>query len=76
MEDISSYWEFIESYYPNYYSSNEILLSDILYRKLNGEEIFETDEKMIKDWDIRIESSNLDKEILEKALKNYFTLPY
>lgn len=74
MENINSYWGFIESYYPNYFSSNEILLSDILTRKLDGEEICEADEEMIKDWDIELESLNLDKEILEKALENYFTL--
>ena len=74
MENVNSYWEFIESYYPNYFSSSEILLSEILTRKLEGEEVCETDEEMIQGWDIELELLNLDKQILEKALKNYFTL--
>lgn len=34
-----NYWSFIEAYYPNYYSCDSILLSDILLRKLEGEVI-------------------------------------
>lgn len=68
------YWTFIEKYYPRYYSCDDILLSDILSRKLDGEEICEEDEEMIKDWDVRVELLELDKNIFSKALKNYFKI--
>lgn len=74
MESINIYWEFIENYYPNYFSCYDILLSDILTRKLDGEGICDEDEEMIKDWDIRFELLKLDNGILGKVLKNYFTL--
>ena len=45
-EDESKFdnWVFIEQYYPKYSSSDSVLLSDILTRKLDGEEICEKDE--------------------------------
>ena len=43
------YWAFIEQYYPKYSSSDSVLLSDILTRKLGGEEICEKDEEYIRD---------------------------
>jgi len=43
------YWAFIEQYYPKYSSSDSVLLSDILTRKLDGEEICEKDEEYIRD---------------------------
>ena len=70
------YWSFIETYYPNYYSCDQILLSDILTRKLEGEEIDETDEEMIKDWDVKEELLKLDKVIMQKAMENYFEIKY
>ncbi|MDI1305567.1 MAG: 6-phospho-beta-glucosidase [bacterium] len=68
------YWTFIEKYYPRYYSCDDILLSDILSRKLDGEERCEEDEEMIKDWDVKLELLELDKNIFSKALKNYFKI--
>ena len=73
---ISNYWAFIETYYPNYYSCDQILLSDILTRKLEGEEIDIKDEEMIKDWDVKEELLKLDKAIIQKAMKNYFEIKY
>lgn len=70
------YWDFIEKYYPNYSHCNNILLSDILTRKLDGEEISESDEKYIKDWDVRKELMELDKELLGKAFENFFYTIY
>jgi hypothetical protein len=67
-----NYWAFIEAYYPNYYSCNQVLLSDILTRNLEGEEICAEDEEMIKDWNIKEELLKLDKNIFSKALENYF----
>ena len=70
------YWAFIEKYYPKYYSCDNVLLSDILTRKLDGEEICEKDEKYIKDWDVKKELFELDKELLCKAFENYFDIVY
>ncbi|MCV9933695.1 hypothetical protein OIU80_15535 [Flavobacterium sp. LS1R47] len=70
------YWEFIEKYYPNYYSCDDILMNDILYRKIHNEEICEEDEEMIKDWDVKSELLKLDKMIFFKALEKYFEIHY
>jgi len=65
-------WYFIEAYYPNYSACNNILLSDILTRKLEGQEICAEDEEMIKNWNIKEELLKLDKNLFSKALENYF----
>lgn len=70
------YWVFIERYYPKYSSCNNILLSDILTRKLHGEEICEKDEEYIKDWNVRKELLELDKDLLCVAFENYFNSIY
>jgi hypothetical protein len=75
-ESTFDYWAFIEKYYPNYDSSDQILLSDILARKLGGMEICEEDEKYIKDWDVRKEMFEIDKELLCEAFENYFDIAY
>lgn len=66
------YWSFIEAYYPNYYSCESILLSDILLRKLEGEVIDANDEALIAGWDIKKKLLELDSTIMEKAMKNCF----
>mgnify|MGYP000974632571 CR=1 FL=1 len=71
-----NYWSFIEAYYPNYYSCDSILLSDILLRKLEGEVIDENDEALIEGWDIKKKLLELDTIIMEKAMKNYFAMHY
>jgi hypothetical protein len=75
-EDKFDYWAFIEKYYPKYYSCDSVLLSDILTRKLDGEEICEKDEEYIKDWDIRKELFEVDKELLCEAFENFFNIAY
>ncbi len=70
------YWGFIVKYYPNYDHSDTILLSDILTRKLHGEEICEEDEEYIKDWDIKQTLMELDKEILGEAFEAFFDFTY
>ena len=70
------YWAFIEKYYPKYYSCDSVLLSDILTRKLDGEEICEKDEEYIKDWNVRKELFELDKELLCEAFENFFNIVY
>ena len=69
-----NYWSFIEAYYPNYYSCDSILLSDILLRKLEGEVIDENDEALIEGWDIKKKLLELDSIIMEMAMKNYFAI--
>lgn len=71
-----TYWSFIENYYPNYHTCNNILLSDILYRKLEGEFISKEDEEIIKDWDIKLELLELDQKIFSKALENYLNITF
>ena len=71
-----NYWSFIETYYPNYYSCDAILLSDILLRKLEGEVIDADDEALIEGWDIKKQLLELDTIIMEKAMKNYFAIHY
>lgn len=75
-EPTFDYWGFIGKYYPNYYHCDSILLSDILTRKLDGEEICEKDEEYIKGWDVRKELMELDKELLGKAFENFFNSIY
>jgi hypothetical protein len=67
----STNWSFIEQYYPNYYSSDEILLSDVLTRKIEGEEIDPKDEEMILGWNIEEILATLDQNIYRKAMENY-----
>ena len=75
-EEEFDYWGFIIKYYPGYDHCDSVLLSDILTRKLHGEEICEKDEEDIKDWDVRKELMELDKELLGKAFENYFNQAY
>lgn len=69
-------WSFIETYYPNYYSCESILLSDILLRKLEGEVIDANDEALIDGWDIKKKLIELDTMIMEKAMENYYAIHY
>ena len=71
-----NYWSFIEAYYPNYYSCDSILLSDILLRKLEGEVIDANTEALIEECDIKKQLLELDSIIMEKAMKNYFAIHY
>jgi hypothetical protein len=71
-----NYWSFIENFYPNYHSCNQILLSDILAKKLDGEQIDIKDEEIIKDWDVKLELLKLDQAIMQKAMENYFEIKY
>ncbi|MGO4820075.1 MULTISPECIES: hypothetical protein [unclassified Flavobacterium] len=67
-------WTFIEKYYPKYYSCSDILMSDILTRKMTGEQVCDEDEEMIKDWNIEAELFKLNQIIFSKALSNYISL--
>ncbi|MEN2486165.1 hypothetical protein AAYQ05_00060 [Flavobacterium sp. B11] len=75
-EDQFDYWSFIQKFYPKYYQCNSVLLSEILTKKLDGEEISQEDVEYIRDWDVRNELLEIDKELLCKAFENYFTIMY
>ncbi|NNT70920.1 hypothetical protein HKT18_01710 [Flavobacterium sp. IMCC34852] len=66
------YWDFIEKHYPLYDSCDDVLLSDILTRKLNGQEICKEDEEYIEGWNVKEELLKLDTELFRRALENYF----
>lgn len=68
------YWDFVVRYYPNYYSCSDILLSDILTRKLYNEEISKEDEEMIKEWDVKLALLELDTRILQVAVQNFLIM--
>ncbi|MFV8379795.1 hypothetical protein [Flavobacterium sp. LB3R33] len=70
------YWAFIEQYCPKYSSSDSVLLSDILTRKLDGEDICEQDEEYIKNLDVRKVLFELNKELLCEAFENFFNTVY
>ncbi|WET04872.1 hypothetical protein [Flavobacterium sp. YJ01] len=75
-KDQFNYWSFIEKFYPEYSSCNNVLLSNILTKKLEGEQISENDEEYIKNWNVRSELLKIDKELLSKAFENYFNTIY
>ena len=70
------YWTFIEKYYPNYYSCDDILLSNILLVTLENQEICNEDKEMVQDWNVRKQLLELDKNIFLIAIKNYFEIKY
>lgn len=47
--DTHKLWEFIENHHPDYHHSNEILLSDILQRYLDGEDVSKEDILMMRE---------------------------
>lgn len=72
------YWSFIEAYLPNYSRRDDVLMSDILARFLDDEEIAEEDADMInrvysnnKEL-VRKELLNLDKGLMAEAMEAYF----
>lgn len=59
---IPELWEFLEANLPQYYSRNDVLISDILFRYINNEDIYENELVWIKN-----EYDN-DKEAIKKEL--------
>ncbi len=74
----SDLYLFIADYLPNYYSRNDVLESDILFRFLTNEEINEYDKKWIKEEygndinAIKHRCIDLDKKFVEESLENYY----
>lgn len=78
METRYPYWPFIEEYLPDYSRRDDVLMSDILARFLDNEEIAEEDADMIasvygnnKDL-VRQELLGLDKGLMAEAMEAYF----
>ena len=77
-QSYSDLWGFIEEYLPNYYSRNDVLRSDILFRCINGESVDESDMQWIQeefgsDKDaIKNESLRLEKEFLNEAMDSFY----
>lgn len=72
----TEYWNFIEKYYPLYYSCDNVLMSDILTKKLHGFPISPEDEAYIEGWNFKEELTKIETELFKIALENYFELVY
>lgn len=74
----SNLWSFICEYLPNYYSRNDVLKSDILFRFLEGDEISDSDIKWIKEeyggdvQRIRQECQRLDTLFFAESLQAFY----
>ena len=55
-------WQIVEEFLPDYYSNNNVLLSDILQRYLDGDDITDKDIKIAK-------SFGKDKDKIYKYMK-------
>lgn len=65
-----NYWSFIEKYYPYYYHSDEIFLSNTTLVKIEKLEKSGKHKKKLKN--LRVILLELDVKIFSKSLKNYF----
>ena len=58
----NSMWHFIENHLPNYYSRDDVLVDDILYRFITGDDVCDEDMHWIQT------EFNGDKSIVRKEL--------
>ena len=71
-------WSFFNEYLPGYYSRNDVLESDILFRFLDGDEISENDMDWIKEeyggnvQRIRQECQRLDTLFFTESLQAFY----
>ena len=56
------YWDTVAEYLPHYHTRNDVLLSDILVRYIDDEEVCESDLKMIES------EYGTDKQAVKEAL--------
>ncbi len=74
----SNLWSFIGDYLPNYYSRDDVLRSDILFRYINNEDVSDSDIKWIReefgtDFNaIKQESIRLEKKFVCESLDNFY----
>lgn len=64
-------WDFVERFYPNYYSCSTITLIDILTRARDGEEVSPSDQAFIEGWDVEREIELLENKIYKIAVQNF-----
>lgn len=72
-----NYWEFIGQYLPKYHADNRVLMSDILFKYINDEEMSEEDimyvEREYHNKDVVLkELKRLDLELLEESLDAFY----
>lgn len=64
-------WNFVERFYPNYYSCSTITLIDILTRARDGEEVSLSDQAFIEGWDVEREIELLENKVYKIAVQNF-----
>lgn len=77
MNNQANYWDFIAAYLPGYESDDRVLLSDILFRFLNNEEVNEKDiayiKSELKNTDgVIAELKRIDLMLLSEAMDSYY----
>lgn len=70
------YWDFICEYLPNYEKRDDVLMSDILFRFVTGEQVDDNDVKCLKEKYHTKENALealkvLDKKLFSEALDRY-----
>lgn len=73
----SNFWHFIESYFPNYYTRDDVLLSDMLFRyvtndSMSFEDMLYIEENYSTYNDAQNACKELDIKLATEALNNYF----
>lgn len=72
------YWNFISAYLPDYYTNDNVLLSDMLYRYLTEDNIDQEDKEMIESEysndkeKVRKYLCELDKSLMAEAMDAYY----
>ncbi len=70
MATITIDWDFVERFYPNYYSCSTITLIDILTRARDGEEVSLSDQAFIEGWDVERKLEVLERKVWNIAKQN------
>lgn len=74
----ADFWNFIAEYLPDYYSRGDVLRSDILFRFLDNDELWESDLAKIQQEfgcdkeQVAQELAKLGASLAKEALENYF----
>lgn len=78
----SDYWNFISDYLPDYYTNDNVLLSNLLYRYLTEDDFEPEDKEMIESKygsdkeKVRKYLCELDKSLMADAIDAYFDTMY
>lgn len=70
-------WHFIEEHLPRYYSRDDVLLSDILFRYIDDEVIAKEDILMIEEHfqadkqKVLVSLTELEKKLMAEAMENF-----